>query len=90
MLESRILQEKKNNLPAIVTVPGTLSTKSRVVGALAIFAPPAVEVVYGPTRKWLSGATGDLSSQASEKEAKKNQPVYGSSGGFQRRFRGSR
>ena len=75
MPESRSLKEKKNDLPAFEATPGTLSTRNRVIGALAIFAPLAVEVIYSLTRKWLSATTGEISSETSEQGAAKLHPI---------------
>jgi hypothetical protein len=90
MPESRSLQEKKNSLPTIVTASGTPSARNKVIGALAIFAPMAVEVIYGLTRKWLSGVGSDSSTQSIEKKDTKTQSSSRIPGGFQRRLRGSR
>jgi LPS O-antigen subunit length determinant protein (WzzB/FepE family) len=58
MPESRSLREKKSRFPKVVPaakVPSTaVSKKTGILGALAVFAPLAVEVIYGLTRKWLA------------------------------------
>jgi hypothetical protein len=91
MPESRSLQEKKNSLPTIVTASGTPSARNKVISVLAIFAPLAVGVIiYDLTRKWLSGAASDSSSQSIEKKDTKTQSSSRRPDGFQRRLRGSR
>lgn len=96
MPESRSLLEKESKLPAVVPAPRSPSTSANkrtgVLGALAVFAPLAVEVIYGLTRKWLAETTIDkpLSKTADKKEPVTKVVSQSSSpAGFRRRYKGS-
>ena len=94
MPESKSSPEKHSRLPAVV--PDSQSKpdgkKTGILGALAVFAPLAVEVIYGLTRKWLTETTNSPTViQTTDK--KKTVPEVDSqppgAAGFRRRYRGS-
>ena len=96
MPELRNSPEKESRLPAVVpasqTTSKSVSKRTGIMGALAIFAPLAVEVIYGLTRKWLSETTTDKTvGKTTDKKEPVKKVVSQSSdpAGFRRRYRGS-
>jgi hypothetical protein len=95
MPESKNSPEKESRLPAVVPANRTSSKsagkRGGIIGALAVFAPLAVEVIYGLTRKWLAETTTSGVSQTTHKrmaEPKGDSQPPGTAG-FRRRYRGS-
>ena len=96
MPESKNSQEKESRLPTVVPAARTPSTqvskKTGIFSVLAIFAPLAVEVIYGFTRKWLAETTISRPvSQTTDKRktvSKVDSQSFGTAG-FRRRYRGN-
>ena len=89
------LPEKGSRLPAVIPVSRSPSAagnkRTGILGALAVFTPLAVEMVYGLTRKWLSETTA--SKGVSEipdrgKAVKKMDCQSPGTAGYHRRCRG--
>lgn len=96
MPELKSLPERESRIPAIVpaskTLSKTVNRRTGILEALAVFAPLAIEVIYGITRKWLAGTVGSnaVSKTSDKKEtAKKLDRQSHGVTGFRRRYRGS-
>ena len=98
MPESESSQAIQNKLPVPISDSRKLTPvgkKSKIIGALAVFAPLAVEVVYGLTRKWLGETSISDSSRRAHGISNSSTPgqqVVSSNynDGYRHRHRGSR